>query len=164
MTPPPDENDRTLPSRGPDPERDPIEDESGDRTLPAAGGDRTAPAGGVSARRSVALHAKALITEEQQGEVEPLPPPTTQRAPGLPVGPDRRPRPEVGAVGREHPVEADCVIAIPDSGNAAALGYSQESGIPFEQGFIRNHYVGRTFIQPSQAERSSCSPLRLPRR
>ncbi len=48
----------------------------------------------------------------------------------------------------EHPVEADVVIALPDSGNPAALGFSDASGIPFEFGFIRNHYVGRTFIQP----------------
>ncbi len=51
---------------------------------------------------------------------------------------------------REHPVKADVVIPVPDSGNSAALGFSQESGIPFEMGFIRNHYVGRTFLQPSQ--------------
>jgi len=51
---------------------------------------------------------------------------------------------------REHPVEADLVMPIPDSGNFAALGYSLESGIPFSIGMIRNHYVGRTFIQPAQ--------------
>jgi amidophosphoribosyltransferase len=51
---------------------------------------------------------------------------------------------------REHPVEADLVMPIPDSGNFAALGYSQESKIPFAIGMIRNHYVGRTFIQPAQ--------------
>ena len=50
----------------------------------------------------------------------------------------------------EHPALADLVIPIPDSGNAAALGYSHESGIPFAHGLIRNHYIGRTFIQPSQ--------------
>ncbi len=49
---------------------------------------------------------------------------------------------------REHPVEADLVIPVPDSGVPAAIGYSQESGIPFEMGLIRNHYVGRTFIEP----------------
>ncbi|MFH1829159.1 MAG: amidophosphoribosyltransferase [Pseudomonadota bacterium] len=49
---------------------------------------------------------------------------------------------------REHPVEADLVIPVPDSGVPAAVGYSQESGIPFELGLIRNHYVGRTFIEP----------------
>ena len=48
------------------------------------------------------------------------------------------------------PVEADLVMAVPDSSNAAALGYSHESGIPFDMGFIRNHYVGRTFIEPDQ--------------
>ncbi|MBI3021912.1 MAG: amidophosphoribosyltransferase, partial [Candidatus Omnitrophica bacterium] len=51
---------------------------------------------------------------------------------------------------REHPVEADLVMPIPDSGNFAALGYSLESSIPFAIGMIRNHYVGRTFIQPAQ--------------
>jgi amidophosphoribosyltransferase len=54
---------------------------------------------------------------------------------------------------REHPVEADCVFAVPDSSNSAALGYAEESGIPFELALIRNHYVGRTFIHPSQATR-----------
>ncbi|MSR36461.1 MAG: amidophosphoribosyltransferase [Gemmatimonadetes bacterium] len=54
---------------------------------------------------------------------------------------------------REHPVEADCVVAVPDSANSAALGYAEESGIPFELGLLRNHYVGRTFIKPSQADR-----------
>ncbi len=51
---------------------------------------------------------------------------------------------------REHPREADLVVPVPDSGNCAALGYSQESGIPFEMAFVRNHYVGRSFLQPSQ--------------
>ena len=51
---------------------------------------------------------------------------------------------------REYPVEADFVMPIPDSGNFAALGFSQESGIPFAFGMTRNHYVGRTFIQPAQ--------------
>jgi amidophosphoribosyltransferase len=54
---------------------------------------------------------------------------------------------------REHPVEADAVIAVPDSANSAALGYAEESGIPFELGLLRNHYVGRTFIQPMQQDR-----------
>ncbi len=54
---------------------------------------------------------------------------------------------------REHPVKADFVIPVPDSGFSAALGYSQESGIPLEMGIIRNHYVGRTFIQPAQDSR-----------
>jgi amidophosphoribosyltransferase len=50
----------------------------------------------------------------------------------------------------ERPVEADIVISIPDSSNTAALGFSEATGIPFEIGLIRNHYVGRTFIQPEQ--------------
>jgi amidophosphoribosyltransferase len=51
---------------------------------------------------------------------------------------------------REHPIQADVVVPVPDSGNCAALGYSLESGIPFEMAFVRNHYVGRSFLQPSQ--------------
>jgi len=55
---------------------------------------------------------------------------------------------------REHPVDADVVIPVPDSGMFAALGYAQESGIPFEVGLVRNHYVGRTFIEPKQTIRN----------
>jgi amidophosphoribosyltransferase len=51
---------------------------------------------------------------------------------------------------REHLVDADVVVPVPDSGNCAALGYSLESNIPFEMAFIRNHYVGRSFLQPTQ--------------
>jgi len=51
---------------------------------------------------------------------------------------------------KEHPIDADIVIPIPDSGNSAALGFSHHSGIPIESGLTRNHYIGRTFIQPSQ--------------
>lgn len=54
---------------------------------------------------------------------------------------------------QEHPADADVVIAVPDSSNSIALGYSEESGVAFELGLIRNHYVGRTFIQPMQAGR-----------
>jgi amidophosphoribosyltransferase len=54
---------------------------------------------------------------------------------------------------REHPVEADVVIPVPDSGTSAALGFSEESGIHYEMGLIRNHYVGRTFIEPQQGIR-----------
>ena len=54
------------------------------------------------------------------------------------------------ALAREHPAEADIVMPIPDSGTYAALGYAEESKIPLEMGFVRNHYIGRTFIQPSQ--------------
>lgn len=51
---------------------------------------------------------------------------------------------------REKPIQADIVVPVPDSGNCAALGYSLESGIPYEMAFVRNHYVGRSFLQPSQ--------------
>jgi amidophosphoribosyltransferase len=54
----------------------------------------------------------------------------------------------------EHAVDADVVVPVPDSGVSAAIGYSQESGIPLEFGLIRNHYVGRTFIEPKQAIRN----------
>jgi len=63
-------------------------------------------------------------------------------------------RKELGRqLAREHPAEADIVIPVPDSGTSAALGYSEESGTPFELGLIRNHYVGRTFIEPKQGIR-----------
>src|SRR5579872_293790 len=62
---------------------------------------------------------------------------------------------------RESPVDADVVVPVPDSGVAAALGYSSESGIPFRQALIRNHYVGRTFIEPSQAIRDFGVKLKL---
>jgi amidophosphoribosyltransferase len=58
-------------------------------------------------------------------------------------------------------VEADIVIAVPDSGNSAALGYSSASGIPLEQGLTRNHYMGRTFIQPTTAMRESGVRMKL---
>jgi len=61
----------------------------------------------------------------------------------------------------EHPVDADVVVPVPDSGVAAALGYADESGIPFRQALIRNHYVGRTFIEPSQAIRDFGVKLKL---
>jgi amidophosphoribosyltransferase len=51
---------------------------------------------------------------------------------------------------REFPIDADLVVPVPDSGNCAALGYSLESHIPYEMAFVRNHYVGRSFLQPSQ--------------
>ncbi|MBU0600602.1 amidophosphoribosyltransferase [bacterium] len=53
----------------------------------------------------------------------------------------------------EHPVEADLVIGVPDSGISASLGFSKESGIPFDMGLMRNHYIGRTFISPLQVFR-----------
>src|SRR5476651_484251 len=54
---------------------------------------------------------------------------------------------------REAPAQADVVVPVPDSGVPAAIGFAQESGIPYELGIIRNHYVGRTFIQPTQTIR-----------
>jgi amidophosphoribosyltransferase len=62
---------------------------------------------------------------------------------------------------KEYPVEADIVIAIPDSGNSAALGYAEASGIPYEIGMTRNHYVGRTFIQPEQKIRDFAVKVKL---
>ena len=62
---------------------------------------------------------------------------------------------------REHPVDADVVVPVPDSGVQAALGYASESGIPYRQALIRNHYVGRTFIEPSQDIRDFGVKLKL---
>ncbi|MCE1228677.1 MAG: amidophosphoribosyltransferase [Firmicutes bacterium] len=64
-------------------------------------------------------------------------------------------RREMGScLARRHPVEADLVVPVPDSGVQAALGYAETSGIPFNFGLVRNHYVGRTFIEPKQSIRS----------
>jgi amidophosphoribosyltransferase len=69
------------------------------------------------------------------------------------------------AVGRrlaaEHPVDADLVIPVPESGTPAAIGYAQGSGIPYGQGLVKNSYVGRTFIQPSQTIRQRGIRLKL---
>jgi amidophosphoribosyltransferase len=65
------------------------------------------------------------------------------------------------ALAREQPAEADVVIAVPDSGVAAALGFAAESGIPFDVGLIRSHYVGRTFIEPQQSIRHFGVKLKL---
>jgi len=63
-------------------------------------------------------------------------------------------RKAIGAeLAKEAPIEADLVVPVPDSGVPAAIGFSQQSGIPFELGIIRSHYVGRTFIQPSDGAR-----------
>ncbi|KAB2953257.1 amidophosphoribosyltransferase [Heliorestis acidaminivorans] len=62
---------------------------------------------------------------------------------------------------REVQIDADIVIGVPDSGTAAAIGYSLESGIPFEEGLMKNRYVGRTFIQPTQEMRSQAVRLKL---
>jgi amidophosphoribosyltransferase len=62
---------------------------------------------------------------------------------------------------REHPVAADVVVPVPDSGVSAAIGYAKESGLPLEFGLIRNHYVGRTFIEPKQAIRNFGVKIKL---
>jgi amidophosphoribosyltransferase len=61
----------------------------------------------------------------------------------------------------EHPVDADVIIPVPDSGTSAAIGFANESGIPFDMGFVRSHYVGRTFISPSQKMRDLEVKLKL---
>ena len=61
----------------------------------------------------------------------------------------------------EHPVQADVVIGVPDSGIDAAIGYSRQSGIPYGMGFIKNKYIGRTFIQPEQAQRLRSVNIKL---
>lgn len=65
------------------------------------------------------------------------------------------------AVAREHPVDADLVIGVPDSATAAAIGYAQETGIPYAEGLIKNRYVGRTFIQPDQRLREQGVQLKF---
>ena len=62
---------------------------------------------------------------------------------------------------REFPIDADLIVPVPDSGNCAALGYSLESGIPFEMAFVRNHYVGRSFLQPTQLIRDAAVRVKL---
>ena len=62
---------------------------------------------------------------------------------------------------KEKPVDADVVIGVPDSGITAALGYSRESGIPFEYGFVKNKYIGRSFIKPEQKDRESTVQIKL---
>ena len=71
-------------------------------------------------------------------------------------------REKIGTIlAREHPVEADVVFGVPDSGRAHALGYATESGIRYEEGMMKNRYVGRTFIQPSQKTRESDTLAKL---
>ena len=62
---------------------------------------------------------------------------------------------------KTHPVEADLVVGVPESGNPAALGFAMESGIPYGNAFIKNNYVGRTFIKPKQAQRESSVKVKL---
>lgn len=61
----------------------------------------------------------------------------------------------------EHPIQADVVIGVPDSGLDAALGYARQSGIPYDVGFIKNRYVGRSFIQPTQGQREDAVKIKL---
>ena len=61
----------------------------------------------------------------------------------------------------EHPVEADVVIGVPDSGLSAAVGYAKRSGIPYGVGFVKNRYITRTFIQPTQRAREDAVRLKL---
>ncbi len=71
-------------------------------------------------------------------------------------------RQELGReLAREHPVEADLVMSVPDSATAAAVGYAQESGIPYGEGLIKNRYIGRTFIQPSDRLRQAGVALKF---
>ena len=62
---------------------------------------------------------------------------------------------------RNHPVQADLVIGVPDSGLVAAIGFAQESGIPYGEGLVKNRYIGRTFIQPTQSGRESAVSIKL---
>lgn len=62
---------------------------------------------------------------------------------------------------QQHPVEADIVVGVPDSGNVAAMGFSQETGIPYGTAFVKNSYVGRTFIKPKQSMRESAVKIKL---
>lgn len=62
---------------------------------------------------------------------------------------------------KEHPVEADLVFGVPDSGLCAAIGYAEESGLPYGKGFIKNKYIGRTFILPTQAQREAAVNIKL---
>ena len=71
-------------------------------------------------------------------------------------------RKEAGRIlARNFPVEADMVIGVPESGIDAAIGYSEESGIPYEKGIVKNNYIGRTFIKPSQEDRMKSVKIKL---
>ena len=78
---------------------------------------------------------------------------------GISVASARR---EAGRIlARKHPCDCDIVIGVPESGIDAALGFAAESGIPYEKGFVKNSYVGRTFIKPSQAQRKQAVKIKL---
>ena len=85
--------------------------------------------------------------------------------PGLGAGrllrPHRAGRGRGAFLALEHPVQADVVIGVPDSGLDAALGYARQSGIPYGVGFVKNKYIGRTFIQPEQKERENAVSIKL---
>lgn len=66
-----------------------------------------------------------------------------------------------GCLAKRHPVEADLVVGVPESGNAAAMGYAMASGIPYGTAFVKNSYVGRTFIKPKQTSRESSVRIKL---
>ena len=71
-------------------------------------------------------------------------------------------RKKMGAkLARESPAEADIVVPVPDSGTPAAIGFAEESGLPFEMGIVRNHYIGRTFIHPLKEERDFSLKIKL---
>lgn len=109
------------------------------------------------------------ILKVESAELTPLPslPPAVRPAPCIfelvyfarpdsriwGVSVDRARRAFGRQLAREQPADADCVFSVPDSSNSAALGYAEESGTQLELGLIRNHYVGRTFIHPTQAGR-----------
>src|SRR5690606_42023612 len=100
---------------------------------------------GVRARRVALAEPKGCLFEY----VYLARPDTTIAGRGVQVT-----RVEVGrTLAREHPAEADLVIPTPESGTPAAIGYAAESGIPYGQGLVKNSYVGRTFVQPSQTIR-----------
>ena len=101
---------------------------------------RAGRAGGRAARRRRALHLRVHLLRPAGLE------PARRRA-------ARRAGAHGRAAGREAPAEADLVMAIPDSGTPAAIGFARASGIPFQEGLIKNRYVGRTFIQPDQGLR-----------
>ena len=65
------------------------------------------------------------------------------------------------SLAKHHPVDADLVVGVPESGNVAAMGYAMESGIPYGMAFVKNSYVGRTFIKPKQSSRESSVRIKL---
>ena len=99
-----------------------------------------------------------VITEEVSGIAETLARPDS-KIDGMGVYESRVNAGRILA--KTHPVDADLVVGVPESGNPAALGYSMESGIPYGNAFIKNNYVGRTFIKPKQEQRESSVKVKL---